>query len=300
MSTEEPTADEGGSSSDQPDGAHPPRSAPGGADGAGASGGAGASAGAYPVHGAPGPEAAETAPQSSHRAPLLAKTTAGEPAPSDPATSPGRPATAVDGTVAGGATLEQITSSARYTPSAGTHERTRRFWSSRRVPAALLALAVLGASGLLLYDVAAVRADRSAMRWRRRLSDELATRPLDDPWIVAGASVAVALGLWLVLLALTPGRRGVLPMRPDPQVRAGLDRSAAALVLRDRAMEVPGVRTVRVDAGRRRVKVRALAHFRELDEVRSDLDAALDDGIRQLGLARRPGLRVQVRRPTRK
>ncbi|MER0245135.1 DUF6286 domain-containing protein, partial [Streptomyces sp. HSW2009] len=157
-----------------------------------------------------------------------------------------------------------------------------------------------GASGLLLYDVAAVRADRTAMRWRRRLGDELASRPLDDVWVVTGAAVAVALGLWLLVLALTPGRRGVLPMRPDPRVRAGLDRSAAALVLRDRAMAVPGVRTVRVDAGRRRVTVRAQAHFRELDEVRSDLDAALDDGIRRLGLARRPGLRVQVRRPTKR
>ncbi|MFE6779241.1 DUF6286 domain-containing protein [Streptomyces sp. NPDC057702] len=195
---------------------------------------------------------------------------------------------------------EPIAAYARYTPAAGAPERARRFWASRRLPSALLALVVLGASGLLLYDVAAVRADRAAMRWRRRLGDELATRPLDDVWIVTGAAVAMALGLWLIVLALTPGRRGVLPMRPDPEIRAGLDRSAAALVLRDRAMEVPGVRTVRVDAGRRRVRVRAQAHFRELDEVRSDLDAALDDGVRALGLARRPGLRVQVRRPTRR
>ncbi|MFF5721735.1 DUF6286 domain-containing protein [Streptomyces buecherae] len=199
-----------------------------------------------------------------------------------------------------GGTGQEPHAAARYTPARGERERARRFWASRRLPAALLALVVLGAAGLLLYDVAAVRADRSAMRWRRRLSDELATRPLDDPWIVAGACVAVVLGLWLIILALTPGRRGVLPMRPDPRVRAGLDRSAAALVLRDRAMEVPGVRTARVDAGRRRVRVRAQAHFRELDEVRADLDHALDDGIRQLGLARRPGLRVQVRRPTRR
>ncbi|WP_376772523.1 DUF6286 domain-containing protein [Streptomyces zagrosensis] len=200
----------------------------------------------------------------------------------------------------GGTTSDQTTSSAKYTPAPGAHERARRFWSTRRVPAALLALVVLGATGLLLYDVSAVRADRPAMRWRRRLSDELATRSLDDVWIVTGASIAMALGLWLIILALTPGRRGVLPMRPDTRVRAGLDRSAVALVLRDRAMEVPGVRAVRVHAGRRRVKVRALAHFRELDEVRTDLDAALDDGIRQLGLARRPGLRVQVRRPTKR
>ncbi|MFT2014533.1 DUF6286 domain-containing protein [Streptomyces sp. 796.1] len=260
---------------------------------------------------------------ASRRPPLLEKAAAGgttpsdhgEDSPPDPAARPSEAAGAsaadptgtVDGSADGsaggpadGAPPGPPAVAARYTPAPGAAERARRFWSPRRVPAAVLALVVLGASGLLLYDVAAVRADRTAMRWRRRLGDELASRPLDDVWVVTGAAVAVALGLWLLVLALTPGRRGVLPMRPDPQVRAGLDRSAAALVLRDRAMGVPGVRTVRVDAGRRRVTVRAQAHFRELDEVRSDLDAALDDGIRHLGLARRPGLRVQVRRPTKR
>ncbi|MEV5599280.1 DUF6286 domain-containing protein [Streptomyces sp. NPDC052496] len=175
--------------------------------------------------------------------------------------------------------------------------RARRFWAARRVPATLVALVVLGAAGLLLYDVAAVRADRPAMAWRKRLAAELASRHLDDVWVLVGAAVAVVLGLWLLILAITPGLRGVLPMRrTTPDVRGGLDRTAAALVLRDRAMEVPGVQSVRVAVGRRKAKARAVSHFRELDEVRSDLDAALGDGLRQLGLARRPALSVRVRR----
>ncbi|GCD38635.1 hypothetical protein OEIGOIKO_06451 [Streptomyces chrestomyceticus JCM 4735] len=175
--------------------------------------------------------------------------------------------------------------------------RARRFWAARRVPSTLVALVVLGAAGLLLYDVAAVRADRPAMAWRKRLATELATRHLDDVWVLAGAAVAVALGVWLLVLALTPGLRGVLPMRrTTPDVRGGLDRAAAALVLRDRAMEVPGVQSVRVAVGRRKAKARAVSHFRELDEVRSDLNTALGDGLRQLGLARRPALSVRVRR----
>ncbi|MFH8406371.1 DUF6286 domain-containing protein [Streptomyces sp. NPDC018019] len=175
--------------------------------------------------------------------------------------------------------------------------RARRFWAARRVPSALVALVVLGAAGLLLYDVAAVRADRPAMAWRKRLAAELASRHLDDVWVLAGAAVAVALGIWLLVLALTPGLRAVLPMRRTaPDVHSGLDRAAAALVLRDRAMEVPGVQSVRVAVGRRRAKARAVSHFRELDEVRGDLDAALGDGLRQLGLARRLALSVRVRR----
>jgi hypothetical protein len=113
----------------------------------------------------------------------------------------------------------------------------------------------------------------------------------------------MALGLWLFLLAVTPGLRRLLPMRrptgiPGTEdVRAGLDRRAAALVLRDRAMRVPGVQSAQVDVGRRKAKARARAHFRDLEEVRADLDAELGEAVTSLGLARQPALAVHVRRP---
>ncbi|MET9435405.1 DUF6286 domain-containing protein [Streptomyces sp. NPDC006551] len=177
----------------------------------------------------------------------------------------------------------------------------RRFWAVRRIPAALVAAVVLGGAGLLLYDVAAVRADRTAMRWRRELADGLATRTLDNAWILAGAFAAVLLGAWLLFLAVTPGLRSVLPMRREhTDVRAGLDREAAALALRDRAMEVSGVQSVRVRMRRRKAAVRAVSHFRELDDVRADLEHALATGIGELGLARPPALTVRVGRPPRK
>ncbi|TPQ19575.1 DUF6286 domain-containing protein [Streptomyces sporangiiformans] len=200
--------------------------------------------------------------------------------------------------------LGQSASSAAYEPlptaDAGEHG-DGRFWSARRIPAGILALLTLAGVGLLLYDVAAVRADRDAMAWRKTLARELAERPLDDTWVLVGAGVATALGVWLLVLAVTPGLRDVLPMRrAHPDVRAGLHRGAAAMVLRDRAIEVSGVRSVRVRVRRRKVTVRAVSHFRELDDVRADMDATLADGIRQLGLARRPALSVRVARPGRK
>ncbi|MBD9726013.1 DUF6286 domain-containing protein [Streptomyces caniscabiei] len=185
----------------------------------------------------------------------------------------------------------------------GSRRSERRFWSARRIPAALVALLSAAATGLLLYDVVSVRAGRSAMRWRRRLAEELATRPLDDTWMIVGAAVAMALGLGLFLLAVTPGLRRLLPMRKPTgapgteEVRAGLDRRAAALVLRDRAMQVPGVQSARVAVGRRKVKALARAHFRDLEEVRTDLDATLGETVTSLRLARRPTLTVRVRRP---
>jgi hypothetical protein len=185
--------------------------------------------------------------------------------------------------------------------AAGGTGGRRRFWSARHVPAALLALVILVIAGAFLYDIAAVRAHRDAMHWRRALARQLAERPLDDTWVLTGAGLATALGLWLLLLALTPGLRSLLPMRRTrPDVRAGLHRDAAAMVLRDRAMEVAGVRTVRVRVTRARADVRAVSHFREPDDVRADLDAVLDDAVRGLGLARPPRLSLRVRRPGRK
>ncbi|MFI7316687.1 DUF6286 domain-containing protein [Streptomyces venezuelae] len=200
--------------------------------------------------------------------------------------------------------LRQSASATAYDPLptlSDDDEKAARFWSPRRVPAALLALVVLGAAGLLLYDIVAVRADHPAMHWRRELAHQLGRRPLDDTAVLTGAAIAALLGLWLLVLALTPGQRGILPMRrTHSDVRGGLYRGAAAMVLRDRAMDVPGVQSVRVSVKRSKVDVRAVSHFRELDDVRGDLDATLADGIRDLGLARAPGLAVHVARPGRK
>ncbi|MFE9921278.1 DUF6286 domain-containing protein [Streptomyces sp. NPDC005774] len=177
----------------------------------------------------------------------------------------------------------------------------RRFWSARRISAGLLALLLLAVAAMFLYDIVAVRAGRPAMSWRRELADQLAGRPLDDIWVLLGAGVATVLGLWLLLLALTPGLRSLLPMRrTHPDVRAGLDRDAAAMVLRDRAMETAGVRSVRVRVTRRRADVRAVSHFRELDDVQADLRAVLADAVGRMALSRPPVLAVRVRRPGRK
>ncbi|MDX3093864.1 DUF6286 domain-containing protein [Streptomyces sp. ME01-24h] len=176
--------------------------------------------------------------------------------------------------------------------------RPRRLWSARRVPAAVTAAVLAVVAGVLLYDIAAVRAGRPGAAWRRIIEAELATRPLDDPWILAGASAAVVLGLWLLVLAVTPGLRGVLVMRRTGRspVRAGLDCHVAELTLRDRAVEVSGVRSARVTVTRRTATVRAVVAFGRTEAVRADLAEALAEAVEQLGLARPLGIVLHVRR----
>ncbi|WP_406109210.1 DUF6286 domain-containing protein [Streptomyces sp. NBC_01003] len=190
----------------------------------------------------------------------------------------------------------------RPLPHDGWGARSPRLWSARRVPAALVALVTLCVAGVLLYDVIAVRAGHRAGVWRIRLADELATRPVDDLWLLIAAAVAVILGLWLLILALTPGLRRLLPLRaPDgcPDMEAWLDRKGAALLLRDAAMRVPGISGARVRVGRRRVTTRADVRFRDPATVRDELTQALQDQCRRLGVAHTPRVTIRLRHHTR-
>ncbi|MFH8608794.1 DUF6286 domain-containing Asp23/Gls24 family envelope stress response protein [Streptomyces sp. NPDC018029] len=177
--------------------------------------------------------------------------------------------------------------------------RARRPWSSRRVPVAVSACAAAVVCGVFLYDVVAVRtADRRPARWRADLMEWLTTHG-PDSGVWPGAAVAFAvfcLGVWLLVLAVTPGRRGRLPMRPPlPGVHAVLDRRAMASLVRDAVSDCPGITRVRVDVGRRRARVRAgLAFGREEDARRVVTEAAVR-ALTSCGVARPPRLRVRLR-----
>ncbi|MEW2415821.1 hypothetical protein AB0953_19155 [Streptomyces sp. NPDC046866] len=74
--------------------------------------------------------------------------------------------------------------------------RFRRCRSARRIPAALTALALLGAAGPFPYDLAAVRAHRPGMAWRGELADRPARLTPADPEVRAAAGVLVAPSGW--------------------------------------------------------------------------------------------------------
>ncbi|MFD7612436.1 DUF6286 domain-containing protein [Streptomyces sp. NPDC059828] len=160
---------------------------------------------------------------------------------------------------------------------------------------------LLFSAGMSLFGISRVQAGYPAAPWHEHLFDELATRPLDDAWMLIGAMVAAALGLWLLVLALTPGMRRQLPLQVAAEgehTRVVLDRDGAAQLLRDSAMRVPGVSQAKVRVYRHRVKVRADVRFRDPRDVKDELLTAIRDEQRdKLALARLPKLAVRTRRP---
>ncbi|MER5354373.1 DUF6286 domain-containing protein [Kitasatospora sp. NPDC002551] len=133
--------------------------------------------------------------------------------------------------------------------------KVRRPRAPRTTAATVVATVLLVVAGGLLYDVIAVRTGHQARQWRADLADELATRHLDDPAVLIGAGVGAVLGGWLLWLALAPGLRRWLPLRPHGDTAAAIDRAGVAALLTDRAAELPGVEHLRVRVGRRRVRI---------------------------------------------
>ena len=184
-------------------------------------------------------------------------------------------------------------------PSAGSGARVRprRFWSARRNAAALAALVALAAAGGLLYEEIYVHTGHQAHDWRTWITDQLSRRPLDDGWMIAGSAVVCALGLWLLVLAATPGLRRLLPLTAGGRtgLRAALDRRGAAAMLRRAALETPGVHEATAKVRRRRAKVVAVVGFGDHEEVRSALTGHLAAERLRLGLVSPPLVKVTIK-----
>ncbi|MFH9350152.1 DUF6286 domain-containing protein [Kitasatospora sp. NPDC017646] len=176
----------------------------------------------------------------------------------------------------------------RTDPGVGSARKVPRLRAGRAATAAVVATVVLVAAGALLYDVVAVRAGQPARRWRAQFADELATRHLDDPWVLIGAGGSVLLGGWLLWLAIAPGLRRWLVLRPYGGTGAAIERAGIEHLLTDRAAGLTGIDHLRIRVGRRRVRV----------SVSGPVDPAvvqrqLREELGRVGLAR--PLRLDVR-----
>ncbi|WP_181387348.1 DUF6286 domain-containing protein [Streptomyces sp. Act143] len=182
------------------------------------------------------------------------------------------------GAAGGGATTGKTPSAAVRTP--------RRLWSRRRIPAALLAAVATVACGALAVDLILVHAaHRPAAGWRVAVVHWASEHGPGDRSVVLAGALTALLGLWMVVLAVTPGlRRRPTAHAPGPRVVAAVDRSAVEALVRDAVGEVAGVGAVRVRVRRRRASARAVLLFGERARVRAEVAAAAGAALTSCGL----------------
>lgn len=180
-----------------------------------------------------------------------------------------------------------------FGPGSEGYRKPRRAWSTRGFVALVTAACIGAVAGTLLFFGIAARLERT-QEWAYDVLDWVQTHEWTEKWVWVGGVVAAVLGLWLLLLAWTPGRRHLLPLHPvGPDMTAYMTRGTAANLLRHTALLSTGVLDARVRVTRRKAVLRVDYHFRDPDELHDELEAALQERADALLLARVP--RVDVR-----
>ncbi|MFI8360488.1 DUF6286 domain-containing Asp23/Gls24 family envelope stress response protein [Streptomyces sp. NPDC085612] len=170
----------------------------------------------------------------------------------------------------------------------------RRPWSPRRTAATGVAVVVAVASALTLWTAlhehlpgAAPPPWEQARQWTAASGGRSLLRP--------AAWAAAAAGGWLILLALTPGRRRLLSLACPRPVRAVISRRHAARLVRAAVTEVPGLRVHAVRFTRRRVTVRTETVYGTPHDIRTATTAAIERTLRSMTLDRTPKARLVLR-----
>lgn len=197
-------------------------------------------------------------------------------------------------------TTEPTTESAGATETGPAPSRTRvprRWWSQRRLPLGVLTLLATLTCGALATDLILVHTGhRPAALWRTGALHWLYVHGPGEPPVTAAALGCALLGVWLIVLAVTPGRRGLLTAHsPAPATRVAVDRGTVAALLRDTAAGTQGVDTVAVRVRRRRATVRAALAFGDRAAARDQITDAARRALAECGLRRPLRLRVAVR-----
>ncbi|WP_432107805.1 DUF6286 domain-containing Asp23/Gls24 family envelope stress response protein [Streptomyces sp. AA1529] len=241
------------------------------------------------------------APGVSDPAPTSGSGTAsGSAATAGPATTPGPPADEVptgevpaDELTTGGPSAGEVPACG---PSAAARRAPRRWWSARRAPAAVLALSAAAGCAAVTADVVRVHvAHRPAAAWRTRTVEWLSVHGPDEMPVVVGSAVVAVLGLWMLVLALTPGRRHRFTLAAaTPVGNVAVDRSTVAALLRDTVGDFEGVAAVRVRVGRHRATVRASLAFGDREQAREQAASAAHAVLADCLLRRTPRLRVRL------
>ncbi|MFG2899889.1 DUF6286 domain-containing Asp23/Gls24 family envelope stress response protein [Streptomyces zaomyceticus] len=172
--------------------------------------------------------------------------------------------------------------------------RVSRPWSPRRAATVGLAVAVALLSALMLWTVLQQHLPGTAAPpWRQ--VRQWTTVSGGRPYVRLAAAVATAAGAWLILLALSPGHRRLLPLRCHAPARAVISRTHAARLIRAAVTEVPGLRVHAVRFTPRKVTVRAEAAYGTPRDIRDHTLETIERTLRTIPLRHTPEPRLVLR-----
>ena len=189
----------------------------------------------------------------------------------------------------------------RFVPMRGGGGRGgRAFRPGRGLPAAVAALALLAIGGLTAVHVVSALLGLPVRlvpygQWARWAT----TTAWNDRRVLAVASALALIGLVLMLIAAVPGRGRMIALRTgDPDLAVGVSRRALARVLRARAIEVDGVRTVRARVRGWHADVSVKTDLRDTTTLRERVRAAVEEELARLAPAHRLSLRLRIHSPS--
>ena len=164
----------------------------------------------------------------------------------------------------------------------------------RRVVSAVLALALLGLSLITLVEVILAALGRPP--WLiddGALRDELARRPWDDPVVMIGWISLLVLGILLLAVALTTGRRRSIAIDSGTEgASLSVRRRSLERYLAGVATAQPGVQRAKASVRRGSLKIRADTTRLDSQDVRARVQQAVSDRVRSLSL--QPALTTSV------
>jgi hypothetical protein len=182
---------------------------------------------------------------------------------------------------------------------AGQRKEALSAFRPRRVLPAVLAAVVLAALAVFaaLDDVAAHEDPSAEVPRVSTLEHAGRTLRWDDPAALAIGSIAAALGLILIAIALWPGRGNIIPIASSDAITVtGITRRGLRRCLADAATLVEGIDAAKVRVGRRHARVVATSTVRDPYGLRGQVRDCVSAELDELALLRPLQVRVQVRR----
>ena len=174
---------------------------------------------------------------------------------------------------------------------------TRAFRPRRTVPAVVVATLLAVLAAMVAAEVVSHLLDRPlGLLPAAELARLGRDTSWNDPLALALSAAASVIGLLLLLLAFLPGRaQAVAVTAGRPDLLMGVTPQAVARIAEDAAARVEGVSRARARVRADRIRVRADSPLRENGHLPDQVRQAVSERVGQLGLLRRPRVRVTVR-----